>query len=68
MVLFLDTHMGSSPSYVAVFVAVRAPVRTIREKGDFNKKRIFLNMRQRKNLQWAHSAWEPVDDQRKKLQ
>jgi hypothetical protein len=35
------------------------------EKGDFNKKSKFLNVHQRKNLRWVHSAWEPVDDQSK---
>jgi hypothetical protein len=34
-----------------------------REKGDFCKNSTFLNVRQRKNLRWVHSAWELVDDQ-----
>jgi hypothetical protein len=34
-----------------------------REKGEFNKKSTFLNVRQRKNLRLVHSAWEVFVDE-----
>jgi hypothetical protein len=44
--------------------AVAEPLhKTMREEGDFIKKSKFLSVRQRKNLRYVHSAWEPVDDQ-----
>jgi hypothetical protein len=38
------------------------------DRPDVNDESKLLNVRQRKNIRWVHSAWEPVDDQCKKLQ